>query len=178
MADAVYKCVDANGHVAYQDHACAQSSHQSEVAILPPPAHATVSGDENARPKRAKAEKAGPKPRSRSSKKRDPEHAGPGERAVVSFECHAANGEVFYRHSACPTSIAGTPAAPHGRNRGASRGRGKGAESLPVTATEMPRADACRQLARAGSIGRAGHERDETVSTYDRNAGRDPCRYY
>jgi len=36
----------------------------------------------------------------------------------------------------------------------------------------------CRRLARAGSIGRAGHERDEIVSTYDRNLGRDPCRRY
>ena len=46
------------------------------------------------------------------------------------------------------------------------------------TSAPLPRGEACRRMAAAGSIGRAGHARDESVSTYDRNLGRDPCRYY
>jgi hypothetical protein len=47
---------------------------------------------------------------------------------------------------------------------------------VSVTAIALPRDEACRRMAAAGSIGRAGREHDERVSTYDRNAGRDPCR--
>jgi hypothetical protein len=50
--------------------------------------------------------------------------------------------------------------------------------AFAVTSEAMPRSEACRRIAAAGSIGRAGHERDQSVSTYDRNLGRDPCRYY
>jgi hypothetical protein len=47
-----------------------------------------------------------------------------------------------------------------------------------VRSQALPRGEVCRRIAAAGSIGRAGHARDESVSTYDRNLGRDPCRYY
>ena len=88
----------------------------------------------------------------------------------MSWECRGADGALFYRHASCPKSIAG------GRSPMAAR-KG-GAKPVAVSATPLPRAEACRGLARAGSIGRSGHEHDETVSTYDKNAGRDPCRHY
>jgi len=31
-------------------------------------------------------------------------------------------------------------------------------------------------MRRAGSSGRKGHEFDESISTYDRNLGNDPCK--
>jgi len=40
----------------------------------------------------------------------------------------------------------------------------------------VPRDEACQRIHSAGAIGRAGHQHDEDVSTYDRNLGRDPCR--
>jgi hypothetical protein len=90
----------------------------------------------------------------------------------VSYECRADNGEVFYRHGACPRTIATAGAASrHGARAGEAR-------TAAVTAVPLPRGEACRRIAAAGSIGRAGRARDERVSTYERNAGRDPCRRF
>ena len=94
---------------------------------------------------------------------------------VVSYECRAANGELFYRHGACPKQITAKPktSGESARKRSASD-----AQAYAVTAQPLTRSEVCRQMARAGSIGRAGHERDESVSTYDKNLGRDPCRRF
>ncbi|MGH8172496.1 MAG: hypothetical protein ACREPX_05075 [Rhodanobacteraceae bacterium] len=94
---------------------------------------------------------------------------------MVSYECRAANGELFYRHGACPKQISAKSSATgaSARTRGASD-----TQSYSVSAQALPRGEVCRQIARAGSIGRGGHERDENVSTYERNLGRDPCRRY
>ena len=94
-------------------------------------------------------------------------------REIVSYECRAANGEVFYRHGSCPHQITADGAGTASRKRS-----GGGSSSVSVTAEALPRGEVCRRMAAAGSIGRAGHERDENVSTYDRNLGRDPCRYF
>jgi hypothetical protein len=77
---------------------------------------------------------------------------------------------VFYRQAACPKPIPASRAVA-GQRKG-------GAKPVNVSATPLTRAEACHRLARAGSIGRNGHEHDETVSTYDKHAGRDPCRSY
>jgi hypothetical protein len=45
-----------------------------------------------------------------------------------------------------------------------------------VSSSRIPRDEACREIHTAGSIGRAGHQHDENVSTYEHNLGRDPCR--
>jgi hypothetical protein len=94
---------------------------------------------------------------------------------VVSYECRAGNGELFYRHGACPKQITAKPKTSGGsaRKRDASD-----AQTYAVTAQPLARGEVCRQMARAGSIGRAGHERDDSVPTYDKNLGRDPCRRY
>lgn len=150
-AQTVYRCRGADGTVAYQDRACAATQAQTEIALDPPPPPSD-SPDYGRREASARAART----------------AARGAHARVaapmrSWECRAADGGVFYRHSKCPKSIA-------------ARTGGNGRE-IRVTAVPIARADACRRLARAGAAGRAGHEHDEAVSTYDRNAGRDPCRY-
>ncbi|HEY6940638.1 DUF4124 domain-containing protein [Dokdonella sp.] len=163
-ADSVYRCRNARGEVAYQDHACATGEQQAEVALDPLPAAAPAAGHERAlethgRSRSQPPARAGRRPR------------GPaGARSAMSWECRAADGEVFYRHGACPKSIAASHGAPVGTRRGGSKGSG----AIGVTASPLPRAEACRRLEHPG--GRNGREHDETVSTYERNAGRDPCR--
>jgi hypothetical protein len=158
-AGGVYRCRDAGGHLAFQDRPCAAGQEQREVAIAPAPP-ASPSPDYGLSPPR-------PAPGARTGRGgRTAARQDAGTRARArSWECRAADGAVFYRHGGCPHAIAG---------RAARSGRGAG--SVPVTAIALPRDEACRRMAAAGSVGRAGREHDERVSTYDRNAGRDPCR--
>ena len=145
-AQSVYRCRDAKGALAFQDKPCAAGQAQSEVAVEPAPAYAASPDygvDKPARTSRV----------THSSSRAFARSAEP-----MSYECRAANGEVFYRHGRCPATI---------------RGKGRGATSSAVTANAIPRAEACARMARTSH---AGSERDETVSTYERNLGRDPCR--
>lgn len=162
-AASVYKCRDAQGHIAYQDRACAATQQQAEIELMPAPPpplasaqpeHRRGSGGDAGHPRRTRAARRG----------------SAREREVMSWECRTADGALFYRHASCPKSIA-DPRSSAGSRKG-------GAKPVAVSATPVPRVEVCRRLARAGSIGRSGHEYDETVSTYDRNAGRDPCRRY
>lgn len=161
-AESVYKCRDASGRLAYQDHACANAQQETRVDIAPAPPVSASPEYGVARSVRM--------PPPRASTRKASRRGGAGTREVVSFECRASNGEVFYRHSGCPKSI---------RTGAAALGRGskQGTAPVAVSAAPLPRSEACRRLA-AGGFGRAGHERDEQVSTYDRNAGRDPCRRF
>lgn len=154
-AESVYKCRNADGAIAYQDHACATGAAESqpEIAAPPPVAPSPDYGRDTRDVRR-------------------PVHAAQATRErheAVSYECRAANGELFYRHGACPGRITADAGA-------GKRGRGT-STTYAVTSEALPRDEVCRRLAAAGSIGRAGHARDESVSTYDRNLGRDPCRY-
>jgi hypothetical protein len=159
QAASVYKCRGAGGAIAFQDHACAAGTVGSEVEIAPPPPVAPS-------PEYGRIAHA-----SRSAHAATSSRAAARERReVVSYECVAANGERFYRHGSCPGRITAEAGA-------GKRGRGA-ASSFAVTSEALPRSEVCRRIAAAGSIGRAGHARDESVSTYDRNLGRDPCRYY
>lgn len=158
-AESVYKCTDAQGAVAFQAQPCPPQQNATAVTILPAPAHAQSPdyGIANNKP----AQRA-PSERQRRSVAARSE--------PVSYECRVADGAVFYRHGGCPRSIAAT-----GGGRG-KRGRGRaGGTSLSVSAHPIPRAQACAQIHRPGAIGRAGHEHDEQVSTYDHNLGDDPC---
>jgi hypothetical protein len=157
-AESVYKCRGADGAIAFQDRPCAASQAQSLVEIASPPPAAPS-------PDYGIASRA---ERHDGARDRTP-RAVRENREAISYECRAADGELFYRHGRCPAKI---PAS------GSSRGRAKGASAgYAVTAQPIERAEACRRIERAGSIGRSGHEHDERVSTYDRNLGRDPCRY-
>jgi uncharacterized protein DUF4124 len=161
-AETVYKCRAADGGIAFQDHACAGGAAESRVEIAPPPP--LTPSPEYGRDTREthRSAHAATTPRTGARQSRE----------AVSYECRAANGELFYRHGACPAHIAarGADAGKHGRS-GAS-------QTVAVSSEALPRGEVCRRIAAAGSIGRAGHERDQNVSTYDRNLGRDPCRYF
>lgn len=152
-AQTVYKCTDAGGHIGFQATPCASSQREQRVEMQPAPPVAHVLPPArmvDKRPTRVSTPKA---PRA--------------ARETPSFECRSAGGALFYRHSGCPKSIP--------RSAGGSTARGKGAGGDAVTATRIARRDACRRI---GTFGRTGREHDETVSTYERNAGRDPCRRF
>jgi hypothetical protein len=159
-AASVYKCRTADHAVAYQDHACAGGAAESNIEIAPPPP-AAPSPDYGRDTHEAH----------RSTHASTPQRSATHERReAVSYECRAADGELFYRHDRCPGRV--TADAGSGK-----RGRGSASSTYAVTSQALPRGEVCRRIAAAGSIGRAGHARDESVSTYDRNLGRDPCRY-
>ena len=158
-AASVYKCTNPDGSVAYQDVACSEWQHAGTIEITPAPAYAKS-------PEYAVDRTPVTRSRFASASGREP--------AATSFECRSTDGQVFYRHSSCPHSVAA-----HGSgNSGAHQhgARGSGGVTVAVSSTRVPRDEACRQIHAAGAIGRAGREHDEDVSTYERNLGRDPCR--
>ena len=170
-AESVYKCRDAAGHVAYQDRACTNPAQETriEIAPAPPPAASPAYGVV------AEAHPA----RRRASVPHAATQRG-NEGTVLSYECRAEDGAVFYKHSGCPKSIRVVAGHERDRHSAAGRGanaRGSGLRSMAVSARPLARSEVCKRLASAGSIGRAGREYDDTVSTYDRNGGRDPCRH-
>ncbi|HEY0230349.1 MAG TPA: DUF4124 domain-containing protein [Dokdonella sp.] len=166
QAGSVYRCLDAQGQLAYQDRACAGTQQETriELAALPPAAASPDYG-------RGVRERTGAPGRPGERKRL----AGrilsrrPASREPTSYECRAANGEVFYKHATCPKSIRVRATA-----RGGRRAQATQTEAVAVSASALPRAEACRRL--AASPVRSGHERDDQVSTYERNLGRDPCR--
>ena len=159
-AEAVYKCRAPDGAVAYQDRACAGGAVESnvEIAPAPPAAPSPDYGRDTHEARRSAHATAAPRAGARE------------RREALSYECRAADGELFYRHDRCPGRIT----ADSGSGK---RGRGGASSTYAVTSEALPRGEVCHRIAAAGSIGRAGHARDENVSTYDRNLGRDPCRY-
>lgn len=170
----IYKCTDAEGVTAYQGMPCGRGGRGGEFALrAEPPVAAPPSLPASAR-------HAG-SDRSRKSQRRDT--AGASRRRVrtpvvsvtpdASWECRAANGDVFYQHSPCPAAIAGTIELRHAATRGRSRGA---AAAIAVSGKPIARDHACRRIHAPSATDRAGHERDEDVSTYERNLGRDPCR--
>jgi hypothetical protein len=165
-AASVYKCTGTQGEVAYQSQPCPEGQQARAIEIAPAPVftpspHYAIDHDETARSTRTAT-------RSRAVERR--------EAVPVSYECRAADGQLFYRHGSCPHSI---PAA-HAHGAGVSthgKGAGRGSSAtVSVSAQRIAREDACHEIQRAGAAGRAGHEHDEVVSTYEHNLGRDPCR--
>jgi hypothetical protein len=155
-AAAVYKCTNPDGSIAYQDLACSEWQQAGTVEIAPAPAYAKS-------PEYAVERPAAPRSRTLMAARREPQ--------AMSYECRSSDGQVFYRHSSCPHSVAARLSGSGAHQRGAS-----GGGSVPVSSTRVERDEACRQIHAAGAIGRAGREHDEDVSTYERNLGRDPCR--
>lgn len=163
-AQSIYKCGDAQGHFAYQDHACTRGLRETLITFAAAPAP-------HASPDYAIAAPA----RSASARKQPgfSRLHGKPVREAMSWECRADNGEIFYRHSRCPASIR------LGNVHAGGRGRGRVVpSSARVTGLQMTRHEVCRRLAATGSMARNGHQRDDQVSTYERNAGRDPCRHH
>lgn len=179
QAASVYECVDANGHLAYRDTPCATDARQSKLDVQPLP---TI-GD----PSEVAAQRAHPRGisnRRASRGEHGRKHATHASRRAnaqqaTSWECHAADGEVFYRHSRCPGSVPGDGTVRNDyaeRTSGTrTRGRRNAWSRVSVHGKKIPRAEACRRIHAAGAAGRDGHLRDQTVSTYDHLMGRDPC---
>lgn len=178
-AESVFECSDAHGVVAFQAMPCASSVRQKMVDVrgqpLIDPDAPSVSGimigpvaftrgESWPRGRRARA--------SVHQRKAKP---------VMSYECRAGDGEVFYRHARCPHSIAGDGIARNGedaptRSRHGRGGRARNAwGSSPVSARKVPRSEACRRINAVASIDRDGNQHDEQVSVYDHDLGRDPC---
>jgi hypothetical protein len=159
-AESVFRCRAADGAVAFQDHPCSAGAATSVVEIAPSPkfspspAYGVEHGDRVAHA----AHERGSAPRGRHENAHEP----------MSYECRAANGDVFYRHAACPKQIGKSGGS------GRSRGRGGASDTIAVSGEALPRGEACRRM--ASGVGRSGRDRDETVSSYDKNLGRDPCR--
>ncbi|HEY2396216.1 MAG TPA: DUF4124 domain-containing protein [Rudaea sp.] len=158
-ATTVYKCTDAQGAIAYQQLPCVGTAHESTIEIAAAPAYAKS-------PEYA-LEHAAPAAHVKVL------HASRRESEPMSYECRTADGQVFYRHNACPHSVPATTSSTRGAKGRSGRGS---AASAAVSSSRVPRDEACRRIHGAGSIGRSGHQHDEDVSTYDRNLGRDPCR--
>ncbi|HEY3520493.1 MAG TPA: DUF4124 domain-containing protein [Rhodanobacteraceae bacterium] len=178
----IFKCVDASGVVAFQDTACAKPSAQAEMVIrgqplIDPRAPAYAADTSSKSPagharvrKRAQTRTHATHLRSREDKQ------------LVSYECRASDGEVFYRHSKCPATVPGDGIARFGADQsltGSRHGRrgSRGGAWAPVSVTsrEIPRDEACRQINAVTAGGRDGHARDQQVSVYDHDLGRDPC---
>ena len=156
-AQTVYAC-RRDGVAVFQDRPCGDGQVVRE--LTPPPATESAPGIAE-----MVAAYEGRAARARDGR-RSPSRASTREPAP-SHRCTAADGAVFYRHAACPARLV--------RADGAARGKGSEA-ALAVSDEPVPRATACREIARAGALTRRGHEHDAHVDTYDRNLGRDPCR--
>ena len=161
-AATVYKCIGNEGEVAYQGEPCAQATAASVIEIDPAPAWQPSPQYAHA------AESPRREPRRAASRR----HADAGP---VSYECRAADGQVFYRHGGCPHSVAADGPGSVAPAHGAGRSGGSGG-AVAVSARRVTREEACGEIHRAGAIGRSGLAHDEAISTYERNLGHDPCR--
>jgi hypothetical protein len=156
--------MDAQGALAYQQLPCAADQTEGSLRLAPEPAYAPSPQYRIEAPTAQRVAYA-------ARERRDsPERA-------TSWECRASDGQVFYRHSTCPRSIAADATATHIGGRNPSRSNhGEVRGNVPVTSRRIPREEACAQIHAAGAVGRSGHEHDDDVGTYERNLGRDPCR--
>lgn len=170
-AASVYRCVDAQGHLAYRDTPCAAHAQQRKIDLEPQPLIGA--------PGEAARRNAPTTPRRAHVRSRKPSTHAARSKPVMSWECRAADGEVFYKHTRCPSSVPGDGVV---RSRYAektssehTRGRHNAWSRVRVHGVKIPRAEACRRIHSAGAAGRDGHLRDASVSTYDHLMGRDPC---
>lgn len=179
-AASVYECVDAQGHLAYRDTPCTGQARQRELDLQPLP---TV-GDASEVAARVDATATRDASRTASRGKhgatqRRPSPPRPGNKNETSWECRAADGEVFYRHNRCPGSVPGDGTVRNGYLEQAKPSRTRARQGawarVPVHGRKISRAEACRRIHSPGAAGRDGRARDETVSTYDHLMGRDPC---
>ena len=153
----VHRCVGADGVVRFQDTPCAAGEAASEIrlrrepepiAAAPPEPIVEQDGDQGEEPTPL-APVAPP--------------SGP-----VSWRCEVENGEVYFRHDACPPQISEAVALVNSLGETFAT-----VLSHRVRGIAVPRAEACREIERGG---RFGAERDQRAEPYDKLSGRDPCR--
>lgn len=173
-AASIYRCTGAHGETTFRDTPCASQARQTKLDVAgqplldadaPPPtlpAHATQRTAARVRNQHAAIATHRSKTRS-----------------ATSWECRAADGEVFYRHTRCPGSVAGDGTVRSGYAEKVSsqrtRGRHNAWSKISVHGKPIARAEACRRILSPSAAGRDGHQRDDRVSTYDHLMGRDPC---
>lgn len=182
-ATSVYKCTDGKDHVAYQATPCAPHQVMQVMPLRRSPAVAPSadSGTHAAKPAAAARSRSTttrtPRTRSAYGRRAGGQNAAARSRAAgsepQSWQCRIGNGEVYYQHSPCPRSAVASVDLRDSRTRGRHRST---AQTVPVSGAPLSRAEACRRIHAASASGRAGHERDEDVSSYERSLGRDPCR--
>ena len=175
-AASIYRCVDARGHLAFQDVPCAMHAHQRKIDVLPLP---TVGSAAEVAAAERRTDAAHDRHSANSMRKRRASSRRSRVKPEMSWECRAADGEVFYRHTRCPSSIAGDgvvrTAYAENQSRQNTRVRHNAWSRVRVHGTKIPRAEACRLMGSPGAAVRDGHLRDANVSTYDHLMGRDPC---
>ncbi|MGH8118145.1 MAG: DUF4124 domain-containing protein [Rhodanobacteraceae bacterium] len=170
VAAPVYRCTDAQGHVAFQDAPCPTSTQQEKRPLVAQPLIGSP-GERTAEAPPSRRQTATPRLR-----KRAPRAAA---KPPMAWECRVADGEVFYQHTRCPASVPGDGevrvrfADRAGWKRKPKREHARG--RLPVHGVPVTRAEACRRMEPVRAAGRDGHLRDQRASTYDRLMGRDPC---
>lgn len=153
-ATTVYKCTDGQGAVSYQSAPCSALQHASEIELAPVPSTAAPS-----------PQYALDAVRTMPMQRRELRVAR--TKTEMANECRTSGGDVFYRLGKCPNSI----------SEKSDDQRGKSAtHSVSVSSHPVTRAMACSEMNRAGAAGRKGRDYDETISTYDRNLGKDPCK--
>lgn len=159
----IYRCDDGRGSVAFQDQPCSSGRKEEVVKVAPAPAYAPS-------PQYAVAPSM-PADEQRKARVRANSNVGRRNAAASvphAYECRSVDGQLFYRHSACPRSIAA---------KDDHLGHGRAApKKVEVHSIRVSRDEACMQMHRAGASGRSGHANDEVVSSYERNLGHDPCR--
>lgn len=161
-AGPLYRCVDARGNTRFTDLACTAGENVQKVDVAPVPAFSP--SPQYAVPGRKAREPALPTRRSAASLGRQHETSSALER---SYECRSVDGQIFYRHVACPHTI-------EAKSDGLGRGHAA-KKKVEVRAVRVSREEACAQMRRAGASGRSGHAHDEDVSSYEKNLGHDPC---
>ena len=135
-AESVYKCRSADNMIAFQDHPCLGTEAESRVEMQPaPPVTASPDYGRASQDEDAPHAHALPRVRGRSADRREP----------MSYECRAANGDVFYRHGSCPKQITDGGASTKGRAR-----LGNTASTFAVSGQALPRSEACRRMADTG----------------------------
>ena len=178
-AASVYKCVDAQGHLAYRDTPCAAQARQRKIDLQPLP---TIGDASEVAAQKRRVNSASVRASSRKTHGAPRKHSTSRvarDKPETSWECRAADGEVFYRHTRCPGSVRGDGTVRRGYEEKLSSSRTRSRQDawarVPVHGTKITRTEACRRIHSAGAAGRDGHARDEAVSTYDHLMGRDPC---
>lgn len=175
QAASVYRCSNTNGQLAFQDTPCAAHARQQEITLHPQPLIGTP-GEAAARMASLHRHRSA----TRHTRRHSTRHRQP--KPAMSWECHAADGEVFYRHTRCPSSVPGDGVVRSGyaqqQSGSHSRRRHNAWSRVRVHGVKVTRAEACRRIHSAGAAVRDGHLRDADVSTYDHLMGRDPCNGY
>ena len=173
-AASIYQCIGTRGETTFRDTPCATQAQQTKLDVAgqplidpnaPPqaaPVRASKSTTTRTRNQRATV----------ATRERKPKPA-------TSWQCRAANGEVFYRHDRCPGSVPGdgTVRSDYAEKKSNehTRGRRNAWSKVPVHGEKVSRAEACRRIRSPSAAGRDGHLRDETVNTYAHLTGHDPC---